>query len=152
MTEVAGGLFDPPAPTGTRHRLDAVKIEVPFIPRTFYAATDAVGARVKVKIVKNKVAPPFRQAEFDIMYNEGISKSGDILELGTSMGIIDKRGAFFRYNDGMLGQGRENAKQFLRDHKEMADAIEKKVREQSGVVANSMLAPQEEGDDAEAAD
>src|SRR5258707_4704410 len=92
---------------------------------------DVIGNRTRVKVTKNKVASPFRQAEFDIMYNEGISKEGDILELGTSMGIIDKRGAFFRYNDGMLGQGRENAKQFLRENPAGAYDIEMAIRENS---------------------
>ncbi len=92
---------------------------------------DVIGNRTRVKITKNKVAAPFRQAEFDIMYNEGISKEGDILELGTSMNIIEKRGAFFRYNDGMLGQGRENAKEFLRANPAVAYEIEMAIRENS---------------------
>jgi len=92
---------------------------------------DVTGNRTRVKVTKNKVAPPFRQAEFDIMYNEGISKEGDIIELGTSMNIIEKRGAFFRYNDGMLGQGRENAKEFLRANPAVAYEIEMAIRENS---------------------
>ncbi|MEP7289470.1 MAG: recombinase RecA [Chloroflexota bacterium] len=92
---------------------------------------DVTGNRTRVKITKNKVAAPFRQAEFDIMYNEGISKEGDILELGVAMNIIEKRGAFFRYNDGMLGQGRENAKQFLRENPAIAYEIEMAIRENS---------------------
>jgi recombination protein RecA len=92
---------------------------------------DVTGNRTRVKITKNKVAAPFRQAEFDIMYNEGISKEGDVLELGTAMGIIEKRGAFFRYNDGMLGQGRENAKQFLRENPAISYEIEMAIRENS---------------------
>jgi recombination protein RecA len=92
---------------------------------------DVIGNRTRVKVTKNKVAAPFRQAEFDIMYNEGISKEGDVLDLGVGMGIIDKRGAFFRYNDGMLGQGRENAKQFLRENPAVAYEIEMAIRENS---------------------
>ncbi len=92
---------------------------------------DVTGNRTRVKVTKNKIASPFRQAEFDIMYNEGISKSGDIVELGTAMGIIEKRGAFFRYNDGMLGQGRENAKQYLRENPAVAYEIEMAIRENS---------------------
>jgi recombination protein RecA len=108
-----------------------------------------VGNRTRVKVTKNKIAPPFRQAEFDIMYNEGISKEGDILDLGVSMGIIDKRGAFFRYNDGMLGQGRENAKQYLRENPALAYEIEMAIRENSdsltsGAVAAASAAPAEE--------
>jgi len=92
---------------------------------------DVTGNRTRVKITKNKVAAPFRQAEFDIMYNEGISKEGDILDLGVTMNIIDKRGAFFRYNEGILGQGRENAKQFLRENPAIAYEIEMAIRESS---------------------
>src|SRR5260370_4724880 len=101
---------------------------------------DVIGNRTRVKVTKNKVAAPFRQAEFDIMYNEGISKEGDIIELGTSMGIIDKRGAFFRYNDGILGQGRENAKQYLRENPAVAFEIEMAVRENSASLSASALA------------
>jgi recombination protein RecA len=93
---------------------------------------DIIGNRVRVKITKNKVAPPFRQAEFDIMFNEGISKEGDILDLGVAMSIIDKRGAFFRYKDGILGQGRENSKQYLRENPTIAHDIEMTIRENAG--------------------
>ncbi len=113
---------------------------------------EVVGNQTRVKVVKNKLAPPFRQVEFDIMYGEGISKVGELIDLGVKANVVEKSGAWFSYDSTRIGQGRENAKQFLRDHKDMAESIEKKVREQSGVVANSMLAPPEEGDDAEAAD
>src|SRR5258708_199159 len=98
---------------------------------------DVTGNRTRVKITKNKVAAPFRQAEVDIMYNEGISKEGDIVELGTAMGIIDKLGAFFRYNDGMLAQGRETAKQFLRENPAVAYEIEMAIRENSESLASA---------------
>ena len=113
---------------------------------------EVVGNQTRVKVVKNKLAPPFRQVEFDIMYGEGISKVGELIDLGVKANVVEKSGAWFSYDSTRIGQGRENAKQFLRDHKDMAESIEKKVREQSGVVANSMLALPEEGDDAEAAD
>jgi len=113
---------------------------------------EVVGNQTRVKVVKNKLAPPFRQVEFDIMYGEGVSKVGELIDLGVKANVVEKSGAWFSYDSTRIGQGRENAKQFLRDHKDMAEAIEKKVREQSGVVANSMLAPPEEGDEAEAAD
>ncbi len=113
---------------------------------------EVVGNQTRVKVVKNKLAPPFRQVEFDIMYGEGVSKVGELIDLGVKAGVVEKSGAWFSYDSTRIGQGRENAKQYLRDHKEMAEAIEKKVRDQSGVVANTMLAPPEEGDDAEAAD
>ncbi|MEI7714383.1 MAG: recombinase RecA [Rhodospirillales bacterium] len=100
---------------------------------------EVVGNQTRVKVVKNKLAPPFRQVEFDIMYGEGISKVGELLDLGVKAGAVEKSGAWFSADSQRLGQGRENAKQFLRDHKDMANAIEAKIREQSGVVTNTML-------------
>lgn len=90
---------------------------------------DIIGNRTKVKIVKNKIAPPFRTAEFDIMYNEGISRTGDVLDLAVVHGIVGKAGAWFDYNDGKIGQGREASKQYLADNKNVLDEIEAKVRE-----------------------
>jgi recombination protein RecA len=113
---------------------------------------EVIGNQTRVKVVKNKLAPPFRQVEFDIIYGEGISKVGELIDLGVKANVVEKSGAWFSYDSQRIGQGRENAKQFLRDHKDMADAIEQKVRDQSGVVANSMLAAPEEGEEAEAAD
>src|ERR1700742_739765 len=104
---------------------------------------DIVGNSTRVKVVKNKVAPPFKQVEFDIMYGEGISKIGEVLDLGVKAGVVEKSGAWFSYDSQRIGQGRENAKQFLRDHRPMADTIEAKVREQSGVVANAMMVSDE---------
>ncbi|MBN8908735.1 MAG: recombinase RecA, partial [Rhodospirillales bacterium] len=112
---------------------------------------EVVGNQTRVKVVKNKLAPPFRQVEFDIMYGEGISKVGELLDLGVKAGVVEKSGAWFSYDSQRIGQGRENAKQFLRDHPEMANAIEAKVRDQSGVVANAMMATADE-DEAEAAE
>jgi recombination protein RecA len=102
-----------------------------------------VGNQTRVKVVKNKLAPPFRQVEFDIMYGEGISKVGELIDLGVKAGVVEKSGAWFSYDSQRIGQGRENSKQFLRDHKDVADLIEAKVREQSGVVANTMLASED---------
>ncbi|HJS85202.1 MAG TPA: recombinase RecA [Acetobacteraceae bacterium] len=113
---------------------------------------EVVGNQTRVKVVKNKLAPPFRQVEFDIMYGEGISKVGELIDLGVKAGVVEKSGAWFSYDSQRIGQGRENAKQFLRDRREIAEAIERKVREQSGVVANSMLAANEDGEEAEAAE
>ena len=107
---------------------------------------EVVGNQTRVKVVKNKLAPPFRQVEFDIMYGEGISKVGELIDLGVKAGVVEKSGAWFSYDSQRIGQGRENAKQFLRDHKDMADKIEAKVREQSGVVANLMLATEDEAE------
>ena len=109
---------------------------------------EVVGNQTRVKVVKNKLAPPFRQVEFDIMYGEGISKVGELVDLGVKANVVEKSGAWFSYDSTRIGQGRENAKQFLRDHADMADAIERQVREQSGVVANSMVAAPEEDSDA----
>ena len=92
---------------------------------------EVIGSRVRARIVKNKVASPFRVAEFDIMFNQGISKMGDMLELGVASGVVKKSGAFYSYGDTRLGQGRENAKDFLSQHPEIADSIESRVRGQS---------------------
>jgi len=94
-------------------------------------STDIVGNRVRVKVVKNKVAPPFRQAEFDIMYNQGISRSGGLLDLGVEMGIIQKSGSWFSLGEERLGQGRENAKEFLENNPEIMDEIEQQIRRMS---------------------
>jgi recombination protein RecA len=113
---------------------------------------EVVGNQTRVKVVKNKLAPPFRQVEFDIIYGEGISKVGELIDLGAKVGVVEKSGAWFSCDSQRIGQGRENAKQFLRDHPEMAEAIEKRVRDQSGVVANSMLSTLDEVEEAEAAE
>jgi recombination protein RecA len=93
--------------------------------------SEIIGNRTRVRVVKNKVAPPFRTAEFDIMYNEGISKVGDILDLATGLDIITKRGSFYSYGDLRLGQGRENSKDFLRQNVDLAKEIELAIRERS---------------------
>jgi recombination protein RecA len=113
---------------------------------------EVVGNQTRVKVVKNKLAPPFRQVEFDIMYGEGISKVGELIDLGVKAGVVEKSGAWFSHDSQRIGQGRENAKQFLRDHQPVADAIEHRIREQSGVVANAMMATAEETEEAEAAE
>jgi recombination protein RecA len=113
---------------------------------------EVVGNQTRVKVVKNKLAPPFRQVEFDIVYGEGISKVGELIDLGVKSGVVEKSGAWFSHDSQRIGQGRENAKQFLRDHSEVADAIEKRVREQSGVVTNAMMATMDEAEEAEAAE
>ncbi|MDW8227569.1 MAG: recombinase RecA [Anaerolineales bacterium] len=92
---------------------------------------EIVGNRTRVRVVKNKVAPPFRTAEFDIMYNEGISKVGDLLDLATQLGIVEKRGAFFSYGEIRIGQGRENAKEFLRQNPDLAEEIELTIRQRA---------------------
>jgi recombination protein RecA len=103
-------------------RIDSIKI-----------GTDIVGNRVRAKVVKNKVAPPFRQAEFDLMYGAGISKEGSLLDLGVEEGVVAKSGAWFTYGEERLGQGREAAKEFLREHTDIRETIEATVRERLGL-------------------
>ncbi len=107
---------------------------------------EVIGNHTRVKVVKNKMAPPFRQVEFDIMYGEGISKTGELIDLGVHTGIVEKSGAWFSYDSQRIGQGRENAKRFLSEHPEIAQAIEEKIRGGSNV--NLLVAPvDEEGED-----
>ena len=106
-------------------RLDVRRIQ------SIKLGTEIIGNRTRVRVVKNKVAAPFRTAEFDIMYNEGVSRSGDLLDLATEMEIVSKRGSFYNYGDLRLGQGRENAKEYLRGHLDLADEIEIAVRERA---------------------
>ncbi len=113
---------------------------------------EVVGNQTRIKVVKNKMAPPFRQVEFDIMYGEGVSKMGELIDLGVKANIVEKSGAWFSYDSQRIGQGRENSKQFLRDHPDMAAAIETRIREQAGVVANAMMTTPDEHEAAEAAD
>ena len=105
----------------------------------FYASV-RIGGRTRVKVVKNKVAPPFREAEFDVMYGEGISREGDLLDLAVEKRIVEKSGAWFAYNGDRLGQGRENAKQFLKDNPEIRQTIEDRVRRDLGMVREAEIA------------
>ena len=108
---------------------------------------DIIGSQTRVKIVKNKVAPPFKVVDFDIMYGEGISKTGEIVDLGVKAGVIEKSGAWFSYNGDKIGQGRENAKTFLRDHPEIAEEIENKIKAESGHLSAEMIGGGTIGDD-----
>jgi recombination protein RecA len=101
------------------------------------------GNQTRVKVVKNKMAPPFRQVEFDIMYGEGISKVGELVDLGVKAGIVEKSGAWFSCDSQRIGQGRENAKQFMRDNPVVAESVEKRIRAQAAGLANAMLAGEE---------
>ncbi len=103
---------------------------------------EVVGNQTRVKVVKNKVAPPFRQVEFDIMYGEGISKVGELLDLGVTGGIVEKSGSWFSYNGERVGQGRENAKNFLRDNPDIAATIEAAIRENAGLIADRITDPE----------
>ena len=108
---------------------------------------EVTGNTTRVKVVKNKVAPPFKQVEFDIMYGEGISKTGELVDLGVKAGIVEKSGAWFSYDSVRLGQGRENAKLFLKQNPEVADKIEQSIRQNAGLIAESILAGTAEPDD-----
>jgi recombination protein RecA len=117
-------------------RLDVRRIQ------SIKIGAEIVGNRTRVRVVKNKVAPPFRTAEFDIMYNEGISKVGDLIDLATQLEIVDKRGAFFSYGETRLGQGRENSKEFLRQNPDISNAIEEVIRQRAlgGEIAIPLVA------------
>ncbi len=113
---------------------------------------EVIGNSTRVKVVKNKLAPPFKQVEFDIMYGEGVSKMGEILDLGVKAGIVEKSGAWFSYDSQRLGQGRENAKAFLRENPDMTAKIEAAIRQNSGLIAEQILAGTPESDDDEEAE
>lgn len=123
-------------------RLDVRRVE------SLKQGNDVVGNRTRVKVVKNKVAPPFKQAEFDIMYGEGISREGSLLDIGTELGIIDKSGAWYSYQGERLGQGRENAKQFLKENEQIFEEIDRKIREAVGLTSDATSAETEQEDDA----
>jgi recombination protein RecA len=105
---------------------------------------DVIGNRTRVKVKKNKVAPPFTECEFDIMYNEGISLTGDVLDLAVEYGLVEKRGAYFRYGETLLGQGRENAKQFLSENPDLLDELERLIRREVGLPYAELVAEGEE--------
>ena len=135
LREKVGVMFgNPETTTGGRAlkfyssvRMDVRRIE------TLKQAGEMIGNRTRIKVVKNKIAPPFKEAEFDIMFGEGISREGDVLDLAANIGVINKSGAWYAYNGDKIGQGRENAKQFLRDHPEVMAEAESKVREHYGL-------------------
>jgi recombination protein RecA len=108
---------------------------------------DVVGNQTRVKVVKNKVAPPFKVVEFDIMYGEGVSKTGELIDLGEKAGVVEKSGSWFSHDGQRIGQGRENAKTYLREHPEVAQAIEKKVRENAGILVAALDGSKSEDDD-----
>ena len=157
LREKVGVMFgNPETTTGGRAlkfyssiRLDVRRIEA------LKQGGEMVGNRTRIKVVKNKVAPPFREAEFDIMFGKGISKEGDVLDLADSVGIVQKSGAWFAYGGDKIGQGRENAKAYLREHPEIMDEIEHKVRVAYGLIKEeapegteeTAAVPETEGDD-----
>jgi len=133
-----GVMFDSPETTTGGNALKfyaSVRLDIRRI-ETLKNGDEAIGNRVRVKVVKNKVAPPFRQAEFDVMYDSGISREGGILDMGTTLGIVKKAGTWYSYGEERVGQGRENAKTFLREHPDMAQEIERKVKLATGILAD----------------
>ena len=108
---------------------------------------EVVGNATRVKVVKNKVAPPFKVVEFDIMYGEGVSKTGELIDLGEKAGVVEKSGSWYSYDGTRIGQGRENAKTYLKEHPEVADAIENKVRANAGILANALMDGGKEDDE-----
>jgi recombination protein RecA len=100
---------------------------------------EVIGNQTRVKVVKNKVAPPFKQIEFDIMYGEGISKTGELVDLGVKAGIVEKSGAWFSFDSERIGQGRENAKAYLKEHPETAQRIERAIRQNAGLLVGQIL-------------
>jgi recombination protein RecA len=130
-----GVMFGNPETTSGGNALKfyaSVRIDIRRV-QSIKVGADVVGNRTRVKIKKNKVAPPFAEAEFDIMYNEGISKTGCVIDLGVDLNVIEKRGAFFRYGETLLGQGRENSKQFLQEHPEVYAELETLIRQKAGL-------------------
>lgn len=130
-----GVMFGNPETTSGGNALKfyaSVRIDIRRI-QSIKDGADVVGNRTRVKIMKNKVAPPFTDAEFDIMYNEGISKTGCVIDLGAEYSILDKRGAFFRYGETLLGQGRENSKQYLQEHPEVYAELDALIRQKAGL-------------------
>ena len=135
LREKVGVMFGSPETTPGGRALKfyaSVRIDIRRIQQIKHA-NEIVGNRTRVKIKKNKVAAPFKECEFDIMFNRGISKSGEIIDIGTELEIIEKRGAFYRYSDELIGQGRENAKQFLEDNRRLSDTIEGQIRSTFGL-------------------
>lgn len=149
LREKVGVMFGSPETTPGGRALKfyaSVRIDIRRVQQ-IKLATDIIGNRTRVKIKKNKVAAPFRECEFDIMFNEGISKTGEIVDIGTELNIVEKRGAFYRYNDELLGQGRENAKQFLRENPDTSDEIEDKIRVEFGLPTLADVAEEEDTDE-----
>ncbi|MGE5129816.1 MAG: recombinase RecA, partial [Sphingomonadaceae bacterium] len=135
LREKVGIVFGNPETTPGGRALkfySSVRIDIRAV-ESLKQGTTVIGRRVRAKVVKNKVAPPFRQAEFDILYGSGISREGEILELGVQHGVLEKTGAWYTYKGDRLGQGKDNARDFLKENSEMAREIEMKVREAAGV-------------------
>src|SRR5205814_2751386 len=142
--ENIGVMFGPPETTPGGRALkfySSVRLDIRRI-ESIKDGAEMVGNRTRVKVVKNKVAPPFKQAEFDIMYGKGISREGSLLDVGVDLGLIKKSGAWFTYEGEQLGQGRENAKNFLADNPEVMVEISERIRQQAGLGDHTEPAPE----------
>ncbi|UII57872.1 recombinase RecA [Cytobacillus spongiae] len=146
IREKVGVMFGNPETTPGGRALkfySSVRLEVRRA-ETLKQGNDMVGNKTKIKVVKNKVAPPFRVAEVDIMYGEGISKEGEIIDLGSELDIVQKSGSWYSYNEERLGQGRENAKQFLKENPDIRLEIQKQIREHYGLDGEKVVSPEED--------
>jgi recombination protein RecA len=154
LREKIGVLFGSPETTSGGRALKfyaSVRLDVRRI-ESLKDGPEVVGNRTRAKVVKNKLAPPFRSAEFDVIYGQGISKEGSLLDVGVDVGLIKKSGAWFTYDGDQLGQGRENSRNFLRDNPELAREIEEKIKAQLGVGLPPAPAPTLDSDDPEPKD
>jgi recombination protein RecA len=152
LRQKIGVMFGNPETTAGGNALKyyaSVRLDVRRI-QAIKEGAEVVGSRTRVRVTKNKVAAPFREAEFDIMYNEGISKEGDLIDIGAALEIITKRGAFFSYGDTRIGQGRENAKAYLREHPAMAEEIDLAIRAQQAATGTPLVVQVEEEAETEA--
>ncbi|ANW17743.1 recombinase RecA [Streptomyces clavuligerus] len=150
LREKIGVMFGSPETTTGGRALKfyaSVRIDIRRI-ETLKDGTEAVGNRTRCKVVKNKVAPPFKQAEFDILYGQGISREGGLIDMGVEHGFVRKAGAWYTYESGQLGQGKENARNFLKDNPDLADEIEKKIKDKLGVGVRTEAPGAEPGPDA----
>ncbi len=149
LREKIGVMFGSPETTSGGRALKfyaSVRLDIRRI-QAIKQGGDNIGNRTRVRVTKNKVSAPFREAEFDIMfYEHGISKAGEVVDLGTDLGVIEKRGAFYRYNEGLLGQGRENAKQYLAENPAMSDEIEDQIRAHFGLPPVVLFTPEPESE------
>lgn len=141
LRQKIGVMFGNPETTSGGNALKfyaSVRVDIRRI-QSIKAGSDVIGNRTKIKVKKNKVAPPFAECEFDIMYNEGISLTGDVLDLAVEMNVVDKRGAYFRYGETLLGQGRENAKLYLAENTSVLDELEFLIRRQAGLPTDEFV-------------
>ncbi|HUB97606.1 MAG TPA: DNA recombination/repair protein RecA, partial [Stellaceae bacterium] len=146
-----GVMFGNPETTTGGHALKfyaSVRLDIRRIGQ-IKEREQVIGNQTRVKVVKNKMAPPFKVVEFDIMYGEGVSKRGELLDLGIQAGVVEKSGSWFSHDGQRIGQGRENAKTFLKDNAAVADAIERAIRANAGLVADAMMAAPDAGPEAE---